>query len=185
MEQVVVDVIHLQLAQRAFVHLLRLLEAPETFILVGELRGDVVGLARVAAEGQTGGRLVLPATVDGRSVEVVDAVGQCVIDQLVHLFLLARQAHHAETQQRDLLPAAVLRAVGHGRRTLLGRGGLRFAVPPAFGKDGGSSGGERVDAGDAQPHPSEELASVHVVCLLMVHFHVLSFTFRHFPTEKV
>ena len=125
-QQVVVDVVYLQSLEGAAVHLLRLLEAVEVASLVRHLRGDVVRLARVAAKGIA--RDVLGGPVGGCRVEVVDAVGQGVVDHSVHLVLALRQSHHAEAQERHLVARVVVDAIGHLAGLLsdgtLGSGGV-------------------------------------------------------------
>ena len=67
----------------------------------------------MAAEGIAGEHLRLSAHVHRCRVEIVHAMLNGVIHQLVHLVLIVRQTHHAEAEQRHLLAGAVLYAVGH------------------------------------------------------------------------
>ena len=116
-QQVVVDVIHLQTFERLLVHTLRIVEVPQPAVLVRHLRGHVVFLPGMACEGIARQHLRLSAHVHGSRVEVVHAVLNGIIYELVHLILIVGQSHHAEAQQRDLFARTILRAVGHAFRS--------------------------------------------------------------------
>ena len=129
----------------------------------------------MAAEGDAGSLLGHAAEVDRGGVEVVDAVGDGVVHQLVDGFLVELgigvgaevaaafdgQAHHAEAQEGDL-DAVGVGAEGH----LVGR---HFAGGVAFGGDGigvVASGGHRGTRHDGPGETFEELSSVHKLSLV-------------------
>ena len=103
MQQIVVDVIHLQLLHRVQVHLFRLLKRPEVVVEVGELRGYEILTALVATEGDTRTTLRLTLAIDRGGVEVVQAMLDGIVDlfidhvliELIAIVHLCRQAHHA------------------------------------------------------------------------------------------
>ena len=112
MQQVVVDMVNAQLLHGRLVHLFGGLHAgvaPH----VREFRGHEVFLAWVTAQGVAHQHFRLPSHVDGCRVEIVHAVLDGIVHQLVHLVLIVWQAHHAKAQQRNLLARAVLNPVGH------------------------------------------------------------------------
>ena len=112
--QVVVDIVDTQLLKRGVIHLLGLFQVPEFLVIVRHLGCHVIFVARVAAQGIAHYLLVHATTIHGCGVKVVDAMCDGIVYELVHQFLVvAWQAHHAKTQQRDFLSAAMLGAIGH------------------------------------------------------------------------
>ena len=109
-EQVVVDVVDLQLLERLAVEGQRILAR-----IVREVRhlgGDEVAVAGVALEGDARRAFGKALEVDRSRIEVVDAVGQRIVDQLVDRLLIdrvavrrggfeQRPAHAAVAEQRD------------------------------------------------------------------------------------
>ena len=113
-QQVVVDVVGAQLLERIVVHLLGLLQRPCLCAIVRHLGGDVVAVARVAAQCRARDALVESTAIDRCGVKVVYAMRQRIVHQLVdQLLVVAWQSHHAEAQQRNLLARAVLHTIGH------------------------------------------------------------------------
>ena len=113
MQQVVVDMVHLQALERLVVHLCGLFKVPQIVPLVRHLRGHKVLVARVAAQGVAGKHLRAPAHIHRCRIEVVHPVSDGIVHQPVHFLLIVRQSHHAKAQQRDLFAGAVLHAIGH------------------------------------------------------------------------
>ena len=121
MQQIIVYIVRLQLLQRVLVHRDTCLMALRVWMEVRQLRGDEHFLAVVSLQGDTRALLRLSLTIDGRRVEVVDAM----FDGIVHLTVnhvlvevilvlcLRRQAHHAVSQQRHLVLIIGIRAIGH------------------------------------------------------------------------
>ena len=101
-QQVIVQIVHLQLLHRVAVHLNRLLTAPVVAVEVRQLRGHEVLRALVTAQGDARATLRLSLTVDGAGIEVVHAVLDSIVNLTVdHLLVeliivvhLRRQAHH-------------------------------------------------------------------------------------------
>ena len=120
-QQVVVDIVHLQLLHGVAVHLDGLLALMVLGIEVRELRGYEVLRALVAAQRDTRAAFRLSLTVDGTGVDIVQSVLQGVVNLTVnHLLVellviigLRRQTHHAVAQQRHLLLGLRVHAVGH------------------------------------------------------------------------
>ena len=112
-QQVVVDIVHLQTFERLFVHALRVVVTPQTPVLVRHLCGHMVRLTRETAQCITRQHLRATTHIHQCRVEVVHTVCNGIVHQLVHLTLIIGQAHHAEAQQRDLLTRAVLHAIRH------------------------------------------------------------------------
>ncbi len=160
-QQQVVDVIDLQLLEGVLEHLDGLLARPRGGREVRQLGGDEVLVALVPRQGDAGGVLAASLAVSRGGVEVVDAVLDGLVNQLVDHLLVDRrgrfaagspfrglvfddgQAHHAVAQQRHLVAGLGVGAVGHlpflgsqGR----GVGPCGFVVLAAgsHGGDGGS-----------------------------------------------
>ena len=112
-QQVVVDVIHLQLAETVLIHLFGAVELPKLLVLVAHLRCHIVFVARIAAKGTPYDLLITATTVHGSCIEIIDPVGNSIIHQTINVFLLTRQTHHTESQQRDGFTCTVLHTVGH------------------------------------------------------------------------
>ena len=87
MQEEVVDVVGFEELKATFEHCLSLLKAVLRGREVGELCGNEVLVARVAAcfEGDAKALLALAATVGRRCVEVVDTVVECVFAETVDL----------------------------------------------------------------------------------------------------
>ena len=85
-EQVVVDIVYLQLLERVVVHLHGTFA--RSVAEVGQLGGYEVFLALVATQGDACAALRESATVDGRCVEIVDAVLQGIVCLTVDHFLV-------------------------------------------------------------------------------------------------
>ena len=87
-QQVVVQIIDLQFGHRPAVHGQRIFarEIRE----IGHLRGDEHLLARMAFEGRCPWIFGKALHVDGRRIEIVDPVGNGIIDQLVDGLLVDR-----------------------------------------------------------------------------------------------
>ena len=122
MQQVIVDVVHLQVLQRVVVHLYS-----EIIVGIGEVRhfgGHKELVARMTLQGDTR-RLFRPALhIDRSRVEIVHAMFDGIIHQPVHFFLIndvavatrcrkCRPAHATITQQRHLILIGRELAVGH------------------------------------------------------------------------
>ena len=110
-QQIVVDVVHLQALEGILVHFLRFLEALHVSALVRHLRCDVVRLARMTFQGDA--RHILRIAIGRCRVEVVHTVLQRIVHHLVHLLLASGQAHHAKAQQRHLVARMVVYTIGH------------------------------------------------------------------------
>ena len=120
-EEVVVDDIDLKLAEGLLVHG----HAAFAGIVaeVGELGGHKVAVAGMAFEGDTRSGLALSLQIDGRAVEVVDAVLDGVVDEGVDGFLVDDvasvfvlfhgPAHAAVAEDGDLVARVGVDAVGH------------------------------------------------------------------------
>ena len=149
-KQVVVEVIDLQVGQRLAVHGQRILARGVRE--VGHLRGDEEPVARMAFEGNARRLLGKALYVDGRRVEIIDPVGDSIVDQFVDSLLVDRiavgrgafqqgPAHAAVAQQRH--PVARRGALPEGHRTGRdlpdGGGLLRRTLRPATVKPGGRS----------------------------------------------
>ena len=102
-QQVVVQIVHLQFFHRVVVHLNSLLTAPVVAVEVRQLRGHKVLRALMAAQGDARAAFRLSLTIDGAGVEVVHAVFDGIVHltidhllvKLVFIVHLRRQAHHA------------------------------------------------------------------------------------------
>ena len=124
-QQVVVDIIHLQFLEGVVVHLKRFLTRPGGFIEIRQFGGHIVTVTRMTVQGGTCGCFRLTLTIDRTGVEIVHAVLQRIIDQTVDLLLVdlaffiffcvtnIGQTHHTVTQQRHLFVAVGIGAVGH------------------------------------------------------------------------
>ena len=121
MHQIVIDMIDLEALERLIIHLLRLLETPKALVLVRHLSGDIIFFTGMSTECITREHLRLATHIHGRCIEVVYAMFDGIIYQLVYLLLIVRQSHHAKTKQRDLLARTMLYTIGHtaNRRTFL------------------------------------------------------------------
>ena len=169
-EEVVVDVVDAEFLETVVIHLDAGLVAPVAE--VGHLGGDEPFVARMAAEGDACSLFGHAFEIHGGGIEVVDAVGDGIVDHLVDGLLvefgvgvlaevaaaLDGQTHHAETQERHLLAVGV-GTVGH----LVGRhlaGGVALGGNAVGVVASGSHRGSRHDgSGEA----FEELSSVHYI----------------------
>ena len=166
-QQIVIQIIRLQVAKRPPVHLLRILEypsgrhSPPCHTVIGHLRGDEHLLARMAFEGDTRRFFGKALYVDGGRVEIVDPVGDGIIDQLVDGLLVDRvavgrrrlqqgPAHAAVAQQRHAVARREAGPEGHPIGRDLTRGGSArrrtfrlTAVKP--GRCGGRADTERFE----------------------------------------
>ena len=120
-EKIVVNDIDLKLAEGLLVH------GHTAFAgivaEVRELSGYIIFVAGMACEGDTGSCLTLSLQIDGRAVEVVDAVLDGVIDEGVDGFLVDDvasvlvlfhgPAHAAVAEDGDLVARVGVDAVGH------------------------------------------------------------------------
>lgn len=134
-QQHVVDVIHLQFAERIAIHGQRRLAAPGRRGEVREFRGDEILLAGVALESDARDALGLPLAVGRGGVEIVHPVRNGEIHQPVHRLLVdlvgigsvtahGRPAHAAVSEQRNLLARPGIDAESHRiGRNLSGSGG--------------------------------------------------------------
>ena len=128
MEQVVVEVIRPQVLEGVLIHLhagiVQFLAAKPSPVeaVVGHLRGNVIRVARMAAESDARGFFRQPLTIRWRGVEIVYAVLQRIVHQPVYLFLVHhlplaigirhhRPAHTSVAEQRHTV--ARQRPVGH------------------------------------------------------------------------
>ena len=112
---------YLQFLHRVLVHLDSLLPLPVVAVEIGEFRGHEELLALVMFQGDTCAALRLTLTIDGRGVEIV----QAMLNGIVYLFVdhvlvklivivgLCRQTHHAIPQNRHFLLGFWVLAVGH------------------------------------------------------------------------
>ena len=103
-QQIVVDVVHLQFLEGSLIHLFGLVEVPEAFVLVRHLGGYEIFLTGMTAEGNAGGHFRLSAVIDGSRIKIVDAVGDGVVHFLIHHILInlavfLRQSHHTVAQE--------------------------------------------------------------------------------------
>ncbi len=140
-QEVVVYVVRPEILEGLPVHEHRVLSRPVAEI--GELRRYVVGLPRMAAQREPGGRLALSLKIDRGGVEVVDAVGEGIIYKLVHRILVDDvlpvpvlfhlPAHTAVAEHADLVPCSGVCPVCHlpALRRVAGPSGLRL-VPSVF-----------------------------------------------------
>ena len=122
-EQIVIYVVGVVVAQRAPVHrhalLIRRLEAA----VVGALGGNVITVAGMAGQGLGRGRLALPLEIYRSGVEVIDSVRDGVIHHLVDLLLVDHlvaslvpdhgPAHAAVAEERDLVAGIGIGAQRH------------------------------------------------------------------------
>ena len=121
MQQIVVEIVHLQLLQRIMIHFLGLIRCPVVAIKIGEFRGNEVFAALMAAEGDARTTLRLTLTIHGRRIEIVHAMFDGIVNLLVdHILIeliaivhLRRQPHHAITQNRHFLLCLGVLAIGH------------------------------------------------------------------------
>ena len=118
-QQVVVDIVHLEPFEGAHVHFLGRLEIPELGILVGHFGGDEEFVSGMACQRIAREYLRLSPHIHRRRIEIVHPMRDGIVDHGVHLFLVVGQSHHAESEQRHLFFCAVLDAVGHSYRLLL------------------------------------------------------------------
>ena len=150
---------------------------------IGELGGDEVFVTLVAAQGNARGMLTQALAISGRCIEVVHAMLDGIVNLLVDHLLVnlsiivtaegfaigGRQAHHAVTQDGNLLVRLGILAIGH----LAHRRFLRWRFPVitcSTAHDGwrGSCGGtqsQRLEEGAAVQH----LAAFILVILFLVH----------------
>ena len=98
MQQIVVDIVHLQAFQRLLVHTLRVVEAPLTTVLVRHLGGNMVFISGIPAQRITRQHLRATAHIHRCRVEVVHTVSDGIVHQLVNILLTVRQTHHTEAQ---------------------------------------------------------------------------------------
>ena len=129
-EEVVVEVVCLELLERIVVHLDGCLGGPVS--KVGKLGGNVVAFPWMAAQGNSGGLFALALQVCGRSVEVIDSVGDGVVHHLVHGFLVYdvlaivvfyhRPAHTAEAKGAHTVSVCGILTDEHALRLLCGSG---------------------------------------------------------------
>ena len=162
MQQIVVEVVGPELLERVPVHLDRGFRGlvPE----VGEFRGDIVGLARMAAQGDAGGHLRLALEVGRRRIEIVDTVGDGIVDHLVDGLLVDdllailprhhRPAHAAESDQGDPVTVCRMGTVNHLSGAFIARGSLFALFGSASGR--GSTQGKGTGAGQ-----SEKISTFH------------------------
>ena len=112
-QQVIVDMIHLQALKRLLIHPLTLVEAPQVLALVRHLRSHIVLLSGMTRERVTRQHLRLATHIHRCCIEVIHAVLDGIVHQLVHLILIVRQTHHTKAQERNLLARAVLHTIRH------------------------------------------------------------------------
>ena len=154
-QQVVVDVVHLQAAARSVVHL-ECGGLGERGPGVREFGGDVIGLARMAFERDAGDGLGAAFLVGRGGVKIVDPVLEGIIDQTVdgllvqfRLFALlsgqGRPAHTAVAQQGDVVAVRSF-AVGHPALGSGFGGGEERLLGRAEGRCGRNGGGADTEA---------------------------------------
>ena len=85
-QQVIVEIVRFKLLKGVVVHLDGCLG--RLVAKVGQLGGNVVFVARVAAEGNAGRLFALPLQVGGGGVEVIDTVLDGIIYHLIYGFLV-------------------------------------------------------------------------------------------------
>ena len=167
-QQEVVQVVRLQFLHRVAVHGDGGFAAPRGGSEVGQFGGYEVFVTRMPAQGDACSTFGLPLTVGGGGIEVVHAVVDGIVHQLVHHLLVylliafagtasahGGEAHHAEAQERHTVAGGRVDTVGHLPFRGLLRGGCRAGVvaPHARCQSGGcgpgcSYGLEEVSAGD-------------------------------------
>ena len=113
-EEVVVDVVDLEVLEGVVVELHG--DLAVVALEVGHLGGDVVAVSGVPAEGYSHGFLALTLEIDWGCVEVVDSVGESVVNQVVDVLLVDdvfpvgvlfhRETHAAVAQKGDFVPVA-------------------------------------------------------------------------------
>ena len=104
-QQIVVEIIHLQLLQGVMIHLLCFVESPIVVVKVRQLGSHEILTALMTTESNTRTAFRLTLTINRRSVEIVHTMLNGVVNLLVDHFLiklitvvhLRRQAHHAIT----------------------------------------------------------------------------------------
>ena len=121
MQQIIVDIIHLEFLHRVKIHPFRLLKRPVVVVKIREFRSHEILITLMAAQGNASATLRLSLTIDRRSIEIV----QPMFDSIIHLFVdhllikliaiihLRRQAHHAISQQRHFLLSLGIHTICH------------------------------------------------------------------------
>ena len=121
-EQVVVEIVRLQLFERTAVHGQRIFT--RVIRKIRELRRQEIFVAGMTAQCNAGRPFRKSLHIDRRCVEIVYAVSDGIIDQLVHRFLVhfvafavaarpGRPAHAAVPQQRHPFAGVRIGPVGH------------------------------------------------------------------------
>ena len=126
MEQHIIEIIDLQLLERIVIHRDRGFAAPCVGREVRKLGGDIIFVARIAAEGDPHSMFRTSFAIGGRGVEVVHTVLDGIVSQPVdHLlvdFVIAvscavfgngRQAHVSITEDGNFVFCGRRRAVCH------------------------------------------------------------------------
>ena len=167
MQQIVVDIVHLQVLEGLPIHGYRVLAG-----MVGEVRqlgGDQEFFAGMTLQGDPG-RFFRPALhVHGRRIEIVHSVSYGIVHQLVDRILVdhvppavgrreSRPAHTPVAEQRHAIALFVVGTVSHpvGRNGRPGRPTARHRV--ILRAAAGPSGRSR---GRADSHDFQKIAAVH------------------------
>ena len=92
-QKIIVDIVCLEFLERLVVHADGGIKQLLSFhgackMLVGHFGGNEIGIARMAAEGDSGSLFRKSPHVGRGGVEIVDAVGQCIVHQFVDRFLV-------------------------------------------------------------------------------------------------
>ena len=121
MQQIIVEIVHLQLLHGVQVHLLGFLKRPEVAVEIRQFGGYEILAALMSAQGDTCTSLRLTLTIHRTCVEVVHTMFYGIVHlfvdhilvKIVLVFRLRRQAHHAITQYRYFVTRSLIRAIGH------------------------------------------------------------------------
>ena len=165
-QQVVVDVVHLEPLEGLLIHPQPVFPRPQILPLVRQLGGDKILLAWMSAQRIARHRLAVAALVHRRRVKVVHPMRDRIVHQPVHLLLVVGQPHHAEAQQRHLVARTMLHPVGHPVQRVVLTTGLR---PARLSRQHAQR--IRSHHCGAQSQLVQELPAIHVRFLLVAHIY--------------
>ena len=176
-QQEVVDVVHLQVAEGAVIHGKGLFAAVRAGTEVGQLCGKEEFLPWVAFQGNARGALRQTLHIGGGGVEIVHSVGNGIVYQVVHGFLVyfvsipvgafpGGPSHASVSQQGNPVARVGIGTVGHLVGWYLAQRG-RFALPVVLVARTAVQGccrGKRSCTGEF-----EEIAAVYLVLIVFFH----------------
>ena len=158
MEEVIIEIVGLQVLERVFIHLQG--RFPGVVSEVGKLGRNIIGVPRIAAQGDARSPFRLATQVGGGGIVIIDSVGHGVVDHLVHgglvdyviaFFVLDhRPPHAAVSEEGNAVSVPGIGPHGHLPRPFFSCGCVRL------GSTGGSTQGYSPGAGYF-----EEISSVH------------------------